>query len=401
MDGRPARRSDGAHARPADAESARAHRLDRHRAVSADRDAIPDLPLLGWAKPVPVNMRNLQSPRRDFALVAARRAGEQPDSGASAPPSCCVCCLAIGAVAAGPVAGGDPAAWSSGMNVLLAVFNMIPVPPLDGGNVLAGFVPEDGRARDRPAAAVRLPRPVRADAHRRARATSCSRCSAIALSMAAVTPAKTRRLRHAADRAGCTSGIWSARCRTGIELQQQYDCFYFVADWHALTSDYADTGALVENALDNVADWIGAGIDPGEEHAVRPVARAGARRAVPAAADGHADSVARARADLQGTDRAARRARTCRTSASSAIRCCRRPTSSSTTRTTCRSARIRCRTSSSRARSSAGSTTSTARLFVEPQPLLTPTPRLPGLDNRKMSKSYGNTIDLSDSPETS
>jgi tryptophanyl-tRNA synthetase len=38
-------------------------------------------------------------------------------------------------------------------------------------------------------------------------------------------------------------------------------------------------------------------------------------------------------------------------------------------------------------------------ILVEPQALLTPTPRLPGLDNRKMSKSYGNTIDLSDSPE--
>jgi tryptophanyl-tRNA synthetase len=38
-------------------------------------------------------------------------------------------------------------------------------------------------------------------------------------------------------------------------------------------------------------------------------------------------------------------------------------------------------------------------VFVEPQPLLTPTPRLPGLDNRKMSKSYGNTIDLSDSAD--
>src|SRR5687767_2212209 len=39
-------------------------------------------------------------------------------------------------------------------------------------------------------------------------------------------------------------------------------------------------------------------------------------------------------------------------------------------------------------------------IFVEPQPLLTPTPRLPGLDNRKMSKSYGNTIDLSDDAAT-
>jgi tryptophanyl-tRNA synthetase len=38
-------------------------------------------------------------------------------------------------------------------------------------------------------------------------------------------------------------------------------------------------------------------------------------------------------------------------------------------------------------------------LFVEPQPLLTPIPRLPGLDNRKMSKSYGNTINLSDDPK--
>jgi tryptophanyl-tRNA synthetase len=39
-------------------------------------------------------------------------------------------------------------------------------------------------------------------------------------------------------------------------------------------------------------------------------------------------------------------------------------------------------------------------LFVEPQPLLTPTPRLPGLDNRKMSKSYGNTIDLADDADS-
>ena len=45
-------------------------------------------------------------------------------------------------------------------------------------------------------------------------------------------------------------------------LQSIYDCFYFVADWHALTSHYADTSDIVENALDNVADWIGAGLDP-------------------------------------------------------------------------------------------------------------------------------------------
>jgi tryptophanyl-tRNA synthetase len=47
-----------------------------------------------------------------------------------------------------------------------------------------------------------------------------------------------------------------------VPLQDRYDCFYFVADWHALTSDFADTSQLRANAYDNVADWIGAGLDP-------------------------------------------------------------------------------------------------------------------------------------------
>ena len=47
-----------------------------------------------------------------------------------------------------------------------------------------------------------------------------------------------------------------------IPLQSQYDCFYFVADWHALTSDFADTSQLTAYTYENVADWIGAGLDP-------------------------------------------------------------------------------------------------------------------------------------------
>jgi tryptophanyl-tRNA synthetase len=47
-----------------------------------------------------------------------------------------------------------------------------------------------------------------------------------------------------------------------VELQETYECFYFVADWHALTSEYADTAEITANGLDNVADWIAAGIDP-------------------------------------------------------------------------------------------------------------------------------------------
>jgi len=47
-----------------------------------------------------------------------------------------------------------------------------------------------------------------------------------------------------------------------VPLQDRYDCFYFVADWHALTSDFADTSQLMSYTYENVADWIGAGLDP-------------------------------------------------------------------------------------------------------------------------------------------
>ncbi len=47
-----------------------------------------------------------------------------------------------------------------------------------------------------------------------------------------------------------------------VPLQDQYDCLYFVADWHALTSEYADTSAVAGSAYEMVADWIAAGLDP-------------------------------------------------------------------------------------------------------------------------------------------
>jgi tryptophanyl-tRNA synthetase len=47
-----------------------------------------------------------------------------------------------------------------------------------------------------------------------------------------------------------------------VPLQDKYDCFYFIADWHALTSDFADTSQLTSYTYENVADWIGAGLDP-------------------------------------------------------------------------------------------------------------------------------------------
>ena len=49
-----------------------------------------------------------------------------------------------------------------------------------------------------------------------------------------------------------------------IELQDRgdYDCFYFVADWHALTSEYRDTGHIRDYAHDMVIDWLSAGLNP-------------------------------------------------------------------------------------------------------------------------------------------
>ncbi len=47
-----------------------------------------------------------------------------------------------------------------------------------------------------------------------------------------------------------------------VQLQSQYDCFYFVADWHALTTDYASPGQIQANTWDMVLDWLAAGLDP-------------------------------------------------------------------------------------------------------------------------------------------
>jgi tryptophanyl-tRNA synthetase len=47
-----------------------------------------------------------------------------------------------------------------------------------------------------------------------------------------------------------------------VRLQEEYDCFYFVADWHALTTDYADTRNVKQSSLDIIIDWLASGLDP-------------------------------------------------------------------------------------------------------------------------------------------
>ncbi|MDO8678387.1 MAG: site-2 protease family protein [Acidobacteriota bacterium] len=108
---------------------------------------LTNLPLIGWAKPVPVDPRFLKHPKRDFAIIAA--AG--PASNVVMAVIGAVILAVIPGIAPGDIAGRAVMAPLFQLlllfvyiNVLLALFNMIPVPPLDGGNVLMGVLPHAG-----------------------------------------------------------------------------------------------------------------------------------------------------------------------------------------------------------------------------------------------------------------
>src|SRR5918994_5114358 len=59
-------------------------------------------------------------------------------------------------------------------------------------------------------------------------------------------------------------GHYHGVLKNWIRLQAEYPCLFFVADWHALTTDYADPGDIPRNTWDMVIDWIAAGVDPGQ-----------------------------------------------------------------------------------------------------------------------------------------
>ena len=183
------------------------------------------------------------------------------------------------------------------------------------------------------------------------------------------------------------------------DLQADYDCMYFVADWHALTSEFADTSELTAYAYDNVADWIAAGIDPDRstlfvqslvpEHAelyllLQMVVPIPWLERVPTYKEQIEQLSEKDLSSigflgyplLQGADVIIYRANYVPVGddqvphlelAREVVR---------------------------RFHQFFG------EVFPEPLPLLTHFPRLPGVDNRKMSKSYGNAIDLSDDAAT-
>jgi tryptophanyl-tRNA synthetase len=57
-------------------------------------------------------------------------------------------------------------------------------------------------------------------------------------------------------------GNYVGALRNWVNLQSDYDCFFFIADWHALTTDYADTNSIKQNSLEVMIDYLAAGLDP-------------------------------------------------------------------------------------------------------------------------------------------
>jgi tryptophanyl-tRNA synthetase len=182
------------------------------------------------------------------------------------------------------------------------------------------------------------------------------------------------------------------------KLQDRYECYYFIADWHALTSNYADTSMIRTYVREMVIAWLAAGLDPEKavlfqqslvpEHAVLHVLLSMSTplpwlERVPT----YKEKIEQVQDKdlhtygflgypvLQAADILIYKAHFVPVGIDQLPHL-------ELTREICR-----------RFNQFYG------EVFPEPQPLMTDYPKLPGTDGRKMSKSYNNTINLSDSPE--
>jgi tryptophanyl-tRNA synthetase len=76
------------------------------------------------------------------------------------------------------------------------------------------------------------------------------------------TPSKKRVLSGMRATGKLHLGNYVGALENWVRMQDEYECFFFVADWHALTTDYADTSRIKENSIDVLLDWLAAGLDP-------------------------------------------------------------------------------------------------------------------------------------------
>jgi tryptophanyl-tRNA synthetase len=187
--------------------------------------------------------------------------------------------------------------------------------------------------------------------------------------------------------------------------EPKYDCYFFIADYHALTTDYADPSQLQQNTLDVALDWLAAGLDPEKstifvqshvpQHAelhllfsmITPLSWL---ERVPSYKDQQENLTGKDLTTygflgyplLQAADILLYRPQFVPVGADQVAHV-------ELTREVARRFNHMY---------SEGDPTAGGGIFPEPEQLLTPSPKLPGTDGRKMSKSYGNTIAL-DEPE--
>jgi tryptophanyl-tRNA synthetase len=184
-----------------------------------------------------------------------------------------------------------------------------------------------------------------------------------------------------------------------IRMQDHFDCFFFVADWHALTSDYADTSRIKQNSLDVLMDWLAAGLDRERctmfiqshvpQHAelhllFSMITPLGWLERVPTYKEQQENISGKDLNTygflgyplLQAADILIYKGDFVPVGEDQVPHV-------ELTREVAR-------------RFNQFYSLHGSPVFPEPQPLLTPTPKLPGTDGRKMSKSYGNTIMLTD-----
>ena len=184
-----------------------------------------------------------------------------------------------------------------------------------------------------------------------------------------------------------------------VKLQDQYECYFFIADWHALTTDYADPGKLQTKTLDVALDWLAAGLDPKKstifiqshvpQHAelhllFSMITPLGWLERVPTYKEQQENIEGKDLSTygflgyplLQAADILVYQAQYVPVGQDQVAHV-------ELTREVARRFNSLYRT----------------EIFPEPEALLTPSPKLPGTDGRKMSKSYGNAIGLSEAPE--
>lgn len=58
-------------------------------------------------------------------------------------------------------------------------------------------------------------------------------------------------------------GHYHGVLKNWVKLQHEFECFFFVADWHALTTNYDDPSGIEDSVWDMVIDWLAAGVNPG------------------------------------------------------------------------------------------------------------------------------------------